>query len=224
MTADQLAAFTSRCFRCEARVPIADLARGGGTSVCRDPVACTFRARLRSERQIWHGLRSLTVWQPWAFAISLGKSVENRTRNIQLRGLIAIHAGLEVDESARYPTGDERCALVSEHFLTLGSRFALWNARQPKARAGYPLLACGAVIAVAELHGAHQAGPAGAGCDHAGWACSPWAVMTPGTWHWQLRGVVPLETPVAVRGYQWPRALPGHITEAIRGQLAPAGV
>ena len=45
-------------------------------------------------------IKALSVRQPWASAIMLGKDVENRTRYFSHRGLLLIHAALKVDNYA----------------------------------------------------------------------------------------------------------------------------
>lgn len=45
-------------------------------------------------------LKAITVRQPWANAILLGKDVENRSRYFSHRGPLLIHAAKKVDESA----------------------------------------------------------------------------------------------------------------------------
>lgn len=55
-------------------------------------------------------LRALTLWQPWGSAVAhLGKDVENRGHHRGYRGLVLIHAGLRVDQTAlrRVPAGLE---------------------------------------------------------------------------------------------------------------------
>lgn len=45
-------------------------------------------------------IKAISVRQPWANAIMLGKDVENRSRYFQHRGLLLIHASLKVDSDA----------------------------------------------------------------------------------------------------------------------------
>lgn len=53
-------------------------------------------------------LRALTVWQPWADAITyLEKRIENRGRKTTYRGRLLIHAGQRIDvEAARQAPAD----------------------------------------------------------------------------------------------------------------------
>lgn len=45
-------------------------------------------------------IKAISVRQPWANAIMLGKDVENRSRYYKHRGLLLIHASLKVDDAA----------------------------------------------------------------------------------------------------------------------------
>ncbi|NLA29964.1 MAG: hypothetical protein GX875_10010 [Propionibacterium sp.] len=65
-------------------------------------------------------MKAITIRQPWAWAvIHADKTVENRSRNIagDYRGLVAIHAGLKIDEVGQHDplireawTGETRLA------------------------------------------------------------------------------------------------------------------
>ncbi|MFY0638689.1 ASCH domain-containing protein [Maricaulis maris] len=60
-------------------------------------------------------MKALSIKQPWAWAIlHAGKDIENRSWSTSHRGLIAVHAGLEIDKvalhafrEAGYPIPDE---------------------------------------------------------------------------------------------------------------------
>jgi hypothetical protein len=45
-------------------------------------------------------IKAISVRQPWANAILLGKDVENRSRYFQHRGLLLIHSSLKIDSDA----------------------------------------------------------------------------------------------------------------------------
>jgi hypothetical protein len=109
-------------------------------------------------------VKALTIRQPWADAIAQPgdnpKRTENRSRRTNYTGQLLIHAGL----------GEDVNALPEE-----------MTASWPDTR--------GAIIAVAELTGCHQA---------AGGCCAPWGF--PDTWHWQLADVRPVPVPVPCRG------------------------
>lgn len=129
-------------------------------------------------------LRVLTVRQPWASAIAAGvKLVENRTRPVSFRGLLAIHAGLEVDQHAlmRPPYRNER----PQHLVE-------WLRSRPDEER-HTKLPRGVVLAVARLTGSHLS----LDCDG---SCGPWGEHAPEVWHWTLAGVVRLDRPIPWRG------------------------
>lgn len=104
-------------------------------------------------------MKALTIRQPYADAIAHGeKRTENRTRRTSYVGTVLIHAGL---------TGDRQAVLDG---LMPG----------PDTR--------GAIIAVADLIGCHQA-------DR---CCKPWGFAD--CWHWELAAVRTLATPLLVKG------------------------
>ncbi|WP_435058415.1 hypothetical protein [Streptomyces sp. bgisy060] len=113
-------------------------------------------------------VRGLTVKQPWAWAITAGKNVENRSWKVPQKYIgatLLVHAGL----------GLIRDAFEDERILALPA--------MP------PVLAAGAVLAVARLAGYH---PEERGC------CAPWG--DPDVFHWQLEDVRPLPEPVKYTG------------------------
>lgn len=106
-------------------------------------------------------IRALTIRQPWADAIAHGeKRTENRSRRTNYTGKVLIHAGL---------TGDREAVVIA----------GVWPG--PDVR--------GAVIAVADLVGCHQAAK---GC------CAPWGFED--CWHWVLSDVRPLPRPIPAKG------------------------
>ena len=115
-------------------------------------------------------MRGLSIQHPWAAAIAYGtKTVENRSWRAPgwaIGQVIAIHASKKPDISARPPAGES----WPEHRMHLG-----------------------AVIAVAELAGCHDATYAAA-CS-----CSPWA--QPESWHWELTSVRPLPRSRPLQGH-----------------------
>jgi len=133
--------------------------------------------------------RVLTVRQPWAFALAEGfKTVEN-TRNTHHRSRVLTHAGLTTDDGASIVRYSRAAAARLDQ---LGGRSNLWDARAlvPSRVCPPPpaSLARGAIIATAELTGAHRAEA----------CCGPWGFA--GCWHWTLAHVVPLPTPVPATG------------------------
>jgi hypothetical protein len=124
---------------------------------------------------------ALSVMQPWAWLILTGgKDVENRTWTTEHRGLLAIHAGRRLDQTA---AGDLRLAELD------------WPP------AGQPAAARGALVGVATLAGIHHDRDCGT-------ACSRWA--NPGCYHWQLTAARPFTAPIPQPGRLrlWPVTLP----------------
>jgi hypothetical protein len=135
-------------------------------------------------------VKALTIKQPWAWAITEGKTIENRTWCTGWRGTLLIHAGLGRDTTAN----------IAEHSLTAAARLeqlggirGFWkptnraNCQAPAA--GPPAMALGAVIAVATLADCHREQD---GC------CAPWGQI--GVCHWQLTNIRPLPAPLPCRG------------------------
>ena len=147
-------------------------------------------------------IRGLTIRQPWCSAIAFGdKRVENRSKPTAYRGLLAIHAGLTVDWDA----AEKAWPAAGLAPYVAGAPRKAWTASLP----------LGAVIAVAELTGCHDATYA-EGCS-----CSPWA--QPRSWHWQLTDVRPLSEPVPCKGMLGLWRLPEDAEKAVRAQLSEDG-
>jgi len=136
-------------------------------------------------------MRALTVRPPWSDAIAHhGKTVENRTRPVAYRGLLAIHAGKSFDWDAQFPVG----------------MMAAWSAPED--------LPLGAIVAVADLSGCHDDQE----CHReSGGFCSPWAMGL--SWHWELTGVRPLATPVPCKGALGLWTVPDDAEAALAAQL-----
>lgn len=155
-------------------------------------------------------LRALTIIQPWAHLIVLGrKRVENRSWEPTARGLrvgdyLAIHAGMRFDlaswEGAYETMPDDEApelrALVES---------AVFSVPQ---RAGRELVATrvtyGAVVAVARLAAVEDEAPE----DEAYW-CGPWG--------WRLDEVVAIE-PVPCKGAQGLWTLPPEVLATVRAR------
>ncbi len=160
-------------------------------------------------------MKACTIQQPHVCAIAAGwKPTENRGRNLSYRGEVALHSGLTVSDYAL----PDRAATLAFH--ALGGYPGLW--RPSKAGpAGHPLLALGAVIAVADLVDVH---PATAGPDRI--CCAPWGQAQHGTagrpaHHLVLANVRTLPRPVPCSGKQiLPWDLPPDVAAAVRAQLA----
>ncbi len=160
-------------------------------------------------------MKACTIQQPHVCAIAAGwKPTENRGRNLSYRGEIALHSGLSVSD---YALPDPAATLA---FHALGGYPGLWRPSTTRAT-GQPLLALGAVIAVADLVDVH---PAAAGPD--GICCAPWGQPRHGTagrpaHHLVLANVRALPRPVPCSGKQiLPWDLPPDVAAAVRAQLA----
>ena len=170
-------------------------------------------------------MKACTVQQPHACALAAGwKPTENRGHTVKHRGEFAIHSGLAVSD---YPLPSPAAADVFEQ---LGGYAGLWRAGDKHGGHEYegpPLLALGAVIAVADLVDVHPAvgGPGGV-------CCSPWGQARHGAarrpaHHLVLANVRALSRPVPCRGnHMVPWDLPADVETAVRAQLAaaPAGL
>jgi len=141
---------------------------------------------------------ALTIWQPWADAITRGtKRAENRpwpAPRWVIGETIAIHAGRHYDRYALPPPGMS------------------W----PLPRIPPGALPLGAVVATALVTSCHHSRQANGNprCQ-----CSPWAA--PGQYHWQLGAVRALPEPIPARGYQRLWRLPAAVLAELSGQ-APA--
>jgi hypothetical protein len=146
--------------------------------------------------------RALTLRQPWATAVLLGKPVENRGKPLMSDGgLLWLHAGAR----SRWDPAGEKSPLVRN----------VWagHARsRPEAHNSIWMLGketrwmpFGAIVAMMEIRGCHHSSvcvtPHGAGSPV---LCSPWAVD--GQYHIEIAAVHPLRTAILCRGWQglWP--------------------
>jgi hypothetical protein len=140
-------------------------------------------------------IRGLSVRQPWAWAITCaGKTVENRSRPTSYRGPLAIHASKTrpLDADLENPL---ILNAIADHEFEIDKAASV----------------LGAIVAVAELTGCHDATQA-LGCS-----CSRWAA--PYSWHWELANVRPLAEPVPCRGMLGLWRLPVDVEQAVRAQL-----
>ena len=148
-------------------------------------------------------MKALTVRQPWGTAIiHLGKSPENRTRNIvgDHRGTIAIHASKRLDEAGFYDP------------LIAGS-LPGYLARHSDVVDPFGL---GKVIGVADLVGVHDER---LGC------CRPWGQRSHDgsrIVHLELETPRALVEPVPCRGALGLWTLPGDVLDQVLEQLVEA--
>ncbi|WP_157251095.1 ASCH domain-containing protein [Nonomuraea typhae] len=168
-------------------------------------------------------MKALSIKQPWAFLIASGhKDIENRSKGTSHRGVIAIHASLTLNRGFRIPVREGAVALDE-----VGGLGNLWEPRYAVdglAPTPSPLLACGAIIAVAEIGHDHNSHDGQDGCwdrprcyDREHGVCSPWAV--PGQHHWPITNVRPLPKPVVARGSLGLWKVPPDIEAAVHHQL-----
>lgn len=179
--------------------------------------------------------RSLTVQQPWAWAIMLGgKTVENRTWGTDL-GTVAIHAGLNYDRFAE------------EDSYPLREAWARVHSDSPTPmRRGARDLPTGVILGTVDIVDVHLCSE-GRGCyrqadvvgwvpidgsdaSEEGWAprvCSQWgdvpAVPPKRGWGWARHFVLanhrPLEHPVEFTGHLGMRRLPADVEATVRARL-----
>lgn len=163
------------------------------------------------------GMKAFTVQQPNAHAIAhLGKTTENRGRATHYRGTVGVHAGLTWSEHGGsnpvirrawhewaktippLPTPD-----VPETGVpgSLRESNTLWMPR-------------GAVIAVVDIVGCHEAVLTAAGVC----CCAPWGdieMYDPTVFHWELANVRRLRNPVPAVGRLYLWTLPPEVEAAV---------
>lgn len=151
-------------------------------------------------------MKSLTVKQPWAFAIAhLGKQIENREWSRSWRGQIAIHAGKGWDtRSAESP-------VLSKAWDRFVADLPPGNCHHGPLRRE-SLWKSGTVIAVATLADICTVQGGYTDCQ-----CGPWAV--PFQCHWHLTDVRPLSEPVPAKGALGLWTLPDEVEAAVLAQL-----
>lgn len=140
-------------------------------------------------------LPAITVRPPWSALIAIGeKTVENRGRFTKLRGDIAIHAGKTPDLEALVDVSGKG---IDGPFMVLG-----------------------AVLAVAELTGCHEADQ-----DSPETCCPPYGFRRYNggpAYHLTFANIRRLPTPIECRGQLgvgW--GLPTDVERAVRDQLPP---
>jgi hypothetical protein len=146
-------------------------------------------------------MRTLTVQQPWAWAVThAGQPIVSRTWGTSYRGPLAVRAG------------SRRVDLVSELIRS--------SAPRPEE------LVYGALIATAELTDVHHS----SACVRTGrlahlhpdgpYTCSPWAVGGGGgRYHWRLGNVRVLPDPVPCPGHRDLQELDDVLADAVHAQL-----
>lgn len=167
-------------------------------------------------------MRLLTVRQPWAWAIiHAGKDVENRQRNLagSYRGPIAIHAGLQIDESVDgyehpmlgliYP----RCPQSGPDHNRYTCTSCTDIEPQRHAHTGH-------IIGVVDLVDVHSRAHSSTGQPHCNFEilCSPWAETH--ALHLVLKRPRPLTEPIPYRGMLGLRHLDVETTALIEAAIA----
>lgn len=157
-------------------------------------------------------MRIMTVRQPHAWAIIHGgKDVENRVRNIagNYRGLVAIHAGIQLDEDYNNRMIGHAVGMLARAGIRVGLRNVPSHISEPDERRfhvterfGYR----GAIIGVVNLNDVHHFGDCVELVDGAYRPCSPWAALS--GHHLMLSEQLPLATPIPYRGALGLRTLP----------------
>jgi hypothetical protein len=136
-------------------------------------------------------LRTLTVRQPWPWAMAHGgKDVENRTWNTAYRGALAIHAAARWDREE-----------ASVRIYELTGAYVVKSVES-------------AVFVVVDLVDVCTVRGSAGDCE-----CGPWAI--PGQCHWRLANPRPLPEPVPCKGRLGLWSLPADVDAAVRAQLAP---
>jgi hypothetical protein len=160
-------------------------------------------------------VKGLSIKQPWTFAIAAGfKPIENRSRATKHRGPLALQASLTMDSPGCFPTRTPSGRAAAEALRALGGRGNCWDARckQIGTETRHPLLAMGAVIAVADVVDVCAIQGGYTDCD-----CGDWAA--PFQCHWKLANVRPLAEPVPCKGALGLWTLPEDVEAAVMAQL-----
>ncbi len=149
-------------------------------------------------------MKALTLYQPWASAVSLGlKKFETRSWSTGYRGPILIHAGKKIDWILRQAIlirvralAPDRVKDLAEHSLTLGS-----------------------IVAVARLDACW---PTDRIDDYGGVSdlelcCGD---FSPGRFAWMLEDVIRLAEPISCRGAQGLWDPPAEVADAMAARMA----
>jgi hypothetical protein len=175
-------------------------------------------------------MRSITLRQPWAWAVASGvKTVENRMWGTAL-GTVAIHAGLRLDYDAAH----------SEPLQRAFDRLNIGPFGTPDS---YRYLRYGVILGLVDIVDVHMCDPI-RGCyrdsDVLGWVpidgsdasdfmwrprfCSTWAEVPAAPSgqrqrHWTLANARPLDHPIRFEGHQGIRLLHPVIVQQIDARL-----
>jgi hypothetical protein len=124
-------------------------------------------------------MKVLSVRNPWAFfIIHCGKNIENRTRRLNYRGRVAIHASKESDETGYiWKAHDPMLKKAIEEARERRSEIEKLN---------------GHIIGTVEIYNCTPY----VFLEKPG----PWAEMFAGAWHYWLKDPAALPEPIAARG------------------------
>jgi hypothetical protein len=171
-------------------------------------------------------IRALTVQPPWSWAIAHGgKLIENRTRGMSYRGLLAIHSGARwSDRGATDPrvlnawtawlSGRDTSTLTPEHLRDF------WEASDtldPDDQRERELIPRGGIVAVADLVDSHPDGE----------CCRPWGESAYdehggrrriSIHHLVLENIRPLAEPIPCKGALGLWRPPADVAEAALAQ------
>jgi len=130
-------------------------------------------------------MKTLTVRQPWAWAIARGhKNIENRSWTTNYRGPLAIHAAKQFDDDPALALLDVRMTIRDQ------------GGTYPASLADdLPYSGAGLILAIVELTGVCTASRER---DSVVCECGPWA--RPTSVHWQLGSARPLPEPFKATG------------------------
>lgn len=167
-------------------------------------------------------MRILTLHRPWAWAIvHAGKNIENRQRNLagSYRGPIAIHAGMQIDESVDgyehpmmglvYPPCPQSGPEHNRYTCTWCTEIE----PQRHAHAGHIL----GVVDLVDVHSRSHSRTGQPHCNFEG-LCSPWAETH--ALHLVLEQPRALSEPIPYRGGQGLRRLDAETIARIEAAIA----
>ena len=144
-------------------------------------------------------MKALTVKQPWARLIFLGKNVENRSWKTNYRGKLLVHAGKAFDYDALlFLHKHDAVNLLRSMLVHFKVKFDLVNC-QP---IGHDDKECGAIIGSVDV------------VDCVENSKSRWA--QPGVFHWILENPVEFQKPIPCKGAQGLWNTPKEVIESIK--------
>ena len=171
-------------------------------------------------------MRAISLWQPWASAITLGaKTIETRSWYTSYRGAIAIHA-------AKRMVKNEIIEVFAKNHHWHEVFKDLMEANVSLTNPLWKILPLGAIVAVAhlskciptecvafnDLNRVHR--PIRSTCVHYKCTERDMGDFTPGRYAWILTSIVGLSHPIPLKGQQGLWSLNMDICQQIEGQLS----